>query len=172
MDYNLKDKRIAGLLSGGVDSSVVVYEMARLGLSDRVTVRQGDALELIPEESPDCVLVDAPCSGSGTWRRHPEGKWRQTEEGLQELSRLQADLLRRAFSLVAPGGRVVYSTCSLLAEENESVTARVLAEHPEMELLCWGGGEQPDPESPGMVILPDNPWVDGFYMAVFEKKKR
>jgi 16S rRNA (cytosine967-C5)-methyltransferase len=66
----------------------------------------------------DLVLVDAPCSGSGTWRRTPEAKWRLTPERLAELCTLQAQILRAAAARVAPGGRLLYMTCSLLDAEN------------------------------------------------------
>lgn len=66
----------------------------------------------------DLILVDAPCSGSGTWRRTPEAKWRLTPERLAELCTLQAQILRAAAARVAPGGRLLYMTCSLLDAEN------------------------------------------------------
>ena len=68
----------------------------------------------------DIVLCDAPCSGSGTWRRTPEAKWRLTPERLTELTQIQSQILQDAAALVAPGGRLVYATCSLLAAENEA----------------------------------------------------
>lgn len=75
----------------------------------------------------DVVLVDAPCSGSGSWRRDPVGKWALTESRLNELTHLQADILDRAAGLVAPEGALVYATCSLLADENQDQIARFLA---------------------------------------------
>ncbi len=145
-----------------------VREMERLGLAGRAEFRRGDALELVPGRVPDAILVDAPCSGSGTWRRHPEGKWRLTPEGLDELSRLQSELLRRAFSLVRPGGKVLYSTCSLLAEENEIAAARALELSPGVREVPL---ELPEAarRAVGCVIMPENGWTDGFYMAAFTK---
>lgn len=143
-------------------------EMRRLGVERRVRYRVGDAATLTPEYIPDAVLVDAPCSGSGTWRRHPEGKWRLTPENLAELCALQERLLERAFSLVRPGGIVVYSTCSLCACENEDVARRVLARSPDMR-------ERPAVRAAGVsrgvgtAILPADPWTDGFYLAIFYK---
>jgi 16S rRNA (cytosine967-C5)-methyltransferase len=69
----------------------------------------------------DLVLVDAPCSGSGTWRREPEAKWRLSPERLAELIRIQSGLLDRAARLVRPGGRLAYLTCSMLEAENSGV---------------------------------------------------
>lgn len=143
-------------------------EMRRLGLTGRVTLKSGSSLELIAQRLPDAILVDAPCSGSGTWRRHPEGAWRLSEESLAELSRLQSQLLARAFALVRRGGKVIYSTCSLLAEENEEAVARALALSPgvrPVEVSLPGGVTR----KLGSVILPENPWTDGFYAAAFTK---
>lgn len=143
-------------------------EMQRLGLTGRVTLKSGSSLELIAQRLPDAILVDAPCSGSGTWRRHPEGAWRLSEESLAELSRLQSQLLARAFALVRRGGKVIYSTCSLLAEENEEAVARALALSPgvrPVEVSLPGGVTR----KLGSVILPENPWTDGFYAAAFTK---
>ncbi len=75
----------------------------------------------------DTVLADVPCSGSGSWRRDPEGKWALTEEKLRALLTLQAEILDRAARLCAPGGVVAYATCSLLHDENEDQLAAFLA---------------------------------------------
>lgn len=78
----------------------------------------------------DLVLVDAPCSGSGSWRRAPEGKWRLTPARLSALTQVQAGLLDRAAALVAPGGHLAYATCSLLEAENGAQIAAFLHRHP------------------------------------------
>jgi len=79
----------------------------------------------------DRVLVDAPCSGTGTWRRNPDARRRQLGPGLTELLPMQASILDSASRLVKPGGRLVYATCSLLPEENEDQIATFLATHPD-----------------------------------------
>lgn len=84
----------------------------------------------------DLVLCDAPCSGSGTWRRSPEAKWCLTPERLNELVRLQAEILNDAATLVAPGGRLVYSTCSVLKAENEESVKTFLNSTPDW--ICEG----------------------------------
>ncbi len=145
-------------------------EMERLRVSSRVRCKTGNALALAPDSTPDAVLVDAPCSGSGTWRRHPEGKWRLTPEELADLSGLQRQLLERAFTLVKTGGKVVYSTCSLLACENESVVRDVLSHHQEMTEVPASETLPSVPRGAGRTILPVDPWTDGFYLAVFEKQ--
>ena len=81
------------------------------------------------------VLVDAPCSGVGTLRRNPDLKWRQSAQSLAELTDLQARILKSASRCVAPGGRLVYATCSILAEENQAQVERFLGEHPDFELI-------------------------------------
>src|SRR5262249_44692764 len=83
----------------------------------------------------DRVLVDAPCSGAGTWRRNPDAKWRLTPEGLHELIALQRSILESAARLVKPGGRLVYATCSLIDEENRDQVAAFLEAAPEFSLL-------------------------------------
>ena len=77
----------------------------------------------------DRVLVDAPCSGTGTWRRNPDARWRQLGPGLEQLLPLQANILDSAARLVKPGGRLIYATCSLLPCENDDQIAAFLARH-------------------------------------------
>lgn len=86
----------------------------------------------------DRVLVDAPCSGLGTLRRNPDLKWRQSEAGVAEMRVKQASILRVAATLVKPGGRLVYVTCSLLREENEDIVEGFLAERGEFTSLDCG----------------------------------
>lgn len=86
----------------------------------------------------DRVLVDAPCSGLGTLRRNPDLKWRQSPRSLEELQRKQASILRSAARLVRPGGRLVYATCSLLAEENEEIVWGFLSGHPGFRTIDCG----------------------------------
>ena len=87
-----------------------------------------------PAESFDAVLVDAPCSGLGTLRGHPEIRWRREPRDLAKLARKQGDILNGGASLVRSGGRMVYATCTFVREENEAVVQRFLAEHPEFRL--------------------------------------
>lgn len=121
----------------------------------------------------DRVLVDAPCSGTGTLRRNPDLKWRQTEEGLAEINAKQAGILNAAAGLVKPGGRLVYATCSLLREENEAIVEAFLAEHPEFRLAPAGevlAGQQVALEMSDYLRLdPAVHGTDGFFAAVLEK---
>lgn len=99
--------------------------------------RAGARVTLLPEGGAaevgpfDLVLCDAPCSGSGAWRRSPEGKWRLDPAGLERLQNIQAEILDEAAGLVAPGGVLAYATCSVLVEENENRIEGFLATHPD-----------------------------------------
>src|SRR5690606_37850315 len=93
----------------------------------------------------DLVLVDAPCSGTGTWRRDPDKRWKQLGPGLSALVPLQDSILNSAARLVKPGGRLVYATCSLLPEENENRVQAFLDSHPQFAL------------KPARDILPQTP---------------
>lgn len=124
----------------------------------------------------DRVLVDAPCSGSGTFRRNPEAKWRLSEADLGELAALQARILESACRLVKPGGRLVYATCSLLREENEAQVESLLAARPDFAVLPVGpiwserlGGQPPAP-GPFLQLLPARDGTDGFFLAVLERR--
>lgn len=107
----------------------------------------------------DLVLVDAPCSGTGTWRRDPDKRWRMLGPGLPTLVPLQKSILDSAHRMVKPGGRLVYATCSLLPEENEHQIDAFLAEHPEFSR------KQDD-----MKLSPARDDTDGFYAALLVRK--
>ncbi len=82
-------------------------------------------------ETADCVLIDAPCSGTGTWRRNPEARWRLTQERIERLTRTQRHVLETGATLVKPGGALVYIVCSLLDEEGAGQVSAFLADNPE-----------------------------------------
>lgn len=149
------------------------FEMMRMRAEGRVIFKNGDSLALEPDEAPTAVLLDAPCTGSGTWGRHPESKWRCFPEQVLQNGILQKRLLERAVSLVAPGGIVAYSTCSLFRDENEKVVADVMSRHPELiELPAERTAKFMVKGKPyGTTIMPALPWVDGFYMALLAKRK-
>jgi 16S rRNA (cytosine967-C5)-methyltransferase len=83
----------------------------------------------------DLILVDAPCSGSGSWRRDPEGKWKITPERLAALEEIQSLILDRVAPMLRPGGVLAYATCSLLARENGDQVAAFLSRHPGWRLI-------------------------------------
>jgi 16S rRNA (cytosine967-C5)-methyltransferase len=113
-----------------------------------------------PFRPVDVVIVDAPCTGTGTLRRHPDGRWRLRPEDLIALARLQFEILEAAAPLVAPGGLLVYATCSLEPEENEERMDAFLAGHPEFEAAPPAA--MPDPallDGRGRLVV--RPWVFG-----------
>lgn len=142
-------------------------EMKRLGVGGRAVMRCGDALELEPSERPSLVLLDAPCSGSGTWNSKPDAKWRLNWAELDRITGTQRKLLRRAFELCAPGGVILYITCSLLRQENEEAVADAMADRPGCAALSVPlDGEAVRRGRPwGAYIWPATPWLDGFYCA-------
>ncbi len=120
----------------------------------------------------DRVLVDAPCSGTGTWRRNPDARWRAPELGLENLVALQARILASAARLVKPGGRLVYSTCSILCEENEAQVATFLASSPGYRLMSvpeaaphlkWAT------QSGYLSLTPARHGTDGFFAAILQR---
>lgn len=109
--------------------------MARLGFGDRVTTVTADATEWRPEAPVDAVLLDAPCSATGTIRRHPDVARLKSEEDVEKLGRIQSRLLYRAVDMLKPGGTLVYCTCSLQPEEGENQITNLLYRRPEMQVV-------------------------------------
>jgi 16S rRNA (cytosine967-C5)-methyltransferase len=144
--------------------------------AERHLIAPGDRWAKRRAGSFDRVLVDAPCTGTGTWRRNPDARLRTQPQDLAELVAVQHDILVRAAELVRPGGRLIYATCSLLPEENEGQMERFLAR---------GTGFAPVPLErvwtallPGLAAPCTGPWMhlspaahgtDGFFCAVLER---
>jgi 16S rRNA (cytosine967-C5)-methyltransferase len=148
-------------------------EFARLGVKGRYRTICGDACSIEPETRPDTIVLDAPCSGSGTWGRHPDGKWRTTPAEVEKLARLQKKLLARGCEILRPGGIIMYCTCSVFREENEDVAGSVMASRNDMVELPARDIPSPRKGKPyGTAIWPETPWLDGFYIVIFKKKGR
>jgi 16S rRNA (cytosine967-C5)-methyltransferase len=111
------------------------------------------------------VLVDAPCSGSGTWRRAPHLKWTTTPETVARAGEKQAALLHAFSAHVRPGGRLVYATCSLASRENEAVVADFLTAHPDFSPAPFASGFGALARGAGRLILPSSHDSDGFFVA-------
>ena len=122
------------------------------------------------------VLVDAPCSGIGALRRNPEARWRLGEDDVKRLPSEQLAIASRAQALVAPGGRLIYATCTLLREENERVVDRLLV--PGWEIVraaeIWGNERSMtvcDVTGTFLTLRPDRHDTDGFFAAVLRRKR-
>ena len=131
------------------------------------------------KEKIDCVVIDAPCSGSGAWRRNPDSKWRLTEKQLSSRIADQQAVLERGAELVKPGGRLLYITCSVLPEENDDQVQAFLGAHPDFSLIPYRDqwtkaiGTEP-PRSAGaaedtLLLTPHSHATDGFFIAVMRK---
>ena len=124
----------------------------------------------------DRVLVDVPCTGTGTWRRDVHAKWRFQPTDLDELIAQQRGIMTAAATLVKPGGRLVYATCSLLPEENEHQIAWFLAESDDFQPFSmdkvWAEtiGGPPPPPGPGLRLSPASTGTDGFFCAALERR--
>ncbi len=149
-------------------------ELHRLGVVDRAIMKSGDAMTLEPFEVPSFVVVDAPCSCSGTWNRKPESKWRLDWQKFDSMTQTQKKLLERAVKLCRSGGYVLYITCSMLKQENENIIADVLHSCPECAevsgLISWQGQTFRKGKPYGWYIMPRNSWLDGFYCALIMKR--
>ncbi|MBO1903806.1 RsmB/NOP family class I SAM-dependent RNA methyltransferase [Microvirga sp. 3-52] len=124
----------------------------------------------------DCVLVDAPCTGIGTWRRNPDAKWRLRPGSLEVRRNEQATVLDRAAALVKPGGRIVYITCSILPEENDDALSAFMERHAGFSPIPFdtvleqaGLGSlkaSVRPTAHGLQLTPHTTGTDGFYAAI------
>jgi 16S rRNA (cytosine967-C5)-methyltransferase len=115
------------------------------------------------------VLIDAPCTGTGTLRRHPDGKWRLTPADLSALVELQREILEGVAPRVSPGGLMVYATCSLEPEENEQQVRNFLERHTEFELEPAEAVEARFTEAGQLRVLPQHHGFDGAYAARLRK---
>jgi 16S rRNA (cytosine967-C5)-methyltransferase len=138
--------------------------------------RRGSDVLADLEARCDLVLIDAPCTGSGTWRRNPDAKWRMRPGALEQRILEQDEVLAGAVRFVKPGGRILYVTCSLLREENEDRIAQFLLVHPEFESVPAAEMVEraglPELEKfgswlgPGLRLSPAASGTDGFYIAM------
>lgn len=147
-----------------------------------VRTPKGDADPLSDiKGSADLVVIDAPCTGTGTWRRNPDAKWRMRPGSLEVRLKDQAEVLDRAAPLVKPGGRIAYITCSVLPAENGEQVTGFLARHPEFAIVppeqtatvLWDKAEAfaaaalQSPE--GWLMTPRRTGTDGFFVSVLKR---
>ncbi|MCF3934715.1 RsmB/NOP family class I SAM-dependent RNA methyltransferase [Acuticoccus sp. M5D2P5] len=156
-----------------------IYERLKRAGARNVQVHPAGSDLSALEGKMDRVLVDAPCSGSGTWRRRPETKWRLSEEALARRVEEQERVLEAARAYVRPGGYLVYVTCSVLPQENEAQVDNVLAQSPNFEEVSAGeaweelfgvGGPKPwSANGMSLTMTPAATGTDGFFLAVMER---
>ena len=144
----------------------------RLGREDRVGITAADG-RAAPFREADLVLLDVPCTGTGTLRRHPDARWRISEADLGTLATLQRDLIESAARHVRVGGWLVYSTCSLEPEENELQIQRFLAEHPDWEPDPVPGAVPPSVQTANgwLEVLPQRTGTDGSFAARLRRRQ-
>ena len=137
----------------------------------------GDEVEAFARKA-DRILIDAPCSGMGAWRRRPEGRWLMRESSFASLEATQAKLLRRSAAALQPGARLVYATCTLRRAENEVQIEQLLAEDPTLELVrlvevlgAAMAAPISDPSGTFLVLRPDVHGTDGFFAAILRRKR-
>jgi len=147
-----------------------VFDAVRLQQIDGVHCAVLDGQQPLPfvQDSFERVLLDAPCSGTGTLRRNPEIRWRISAADIRELATRQKQLLFSAAKAVKPGGRLVYSTCSVEREENEEVIAAWLESHPPFARIQVPWPSEIVTESGAARTWPHRHGADGFFIAAFE----
>jgi 16S rRNA (cytosine967-C5)-methyltransferase len=140
----------------------------------------GDALADL-EGKIDLVLIDAPCTGTGSWRRNPDAKWRMRPGALELRAKEQAAILDRAATLLKPGGRIAYVTCSVLDEENGAQIRGFLARQPEFALVPPADVAKPLGDraflfrravlmsDEGLLMTPRRTDTDGFFIAKLQR---
>jgi 16S rRNA (cytosine967-C5)-methyltransferase len=163
---------------------VPIHErLSRAGVHNAdVRTPKGDADPLADiKASADLVVIDAPCTGTGTWRRNPDAKWRMRPGALEIRLKDQAEVLDRAASLVKPGGRIAYITCSVLTQENGEQVRAFVDRHPEFAIqppeqtasVLWDKTEDFEAaalKSPeGWLMTPRRTGTDGFFVAILKK---
>ncbi len=163
---------VVALESDGERVARIVENSGRVGASIVVPV-EGDARSF-REGRFDKILIDAPCSGLGVLRRHPDGRWNKKERTIAERAVIQKQILENCAGLLKPGGALVYATCTTEPEENEDVVADFLESHREFTV----GDPRPFLPAPaGMLVdksgffrtVPDEPLMDGFFGVRIEK---
>lgn len=160
----------------------IFERLKRAGVRNAQVLPAGDEASLMALRARmDIVFVDAPCSGSGAWRRRPDAKWRLSQQALEKRHAEQRAVLSQAAELVRPGGRLVYVTCSVLPSENEAQADRFRRTHPGFEPLpaaqVWQeglgtacpGSAATNPDSSALLLSPHTHGTDGFFIAIFRR---
>jgi 16S rRNA (cytosine967-C5)-methyltransferase len=160
----------------------IFERLKRAGARNVQVLPAGDesALEALAGRM-DVVFVDAPCSGSGAWRRRPDAKWRLSAQALEKRHAEQRAVLAQAAPLVKPGGRLVYVTCSVLPSENGAQAAWFLGEYPDFAPVApekawqeslsapFPGTSARDTDASALLLSPKTHGTDGFFVAIFRR---
>jgi 16S rRNA (cytosine967-C5)-methyltransferase len=157
----------------------IFERLTRAGVTNCEVISAQDKGKLETAGPFDCVVIDAPCSGSGSWRRKPDAKWRLAPKQFAQRIKDQAQVLEKGFQLAKPGGTILYITCSVLPEENTEQVSAFLSHHKEMRLVPYkehwkrmiGGAVPPsaDGAEDTLLLTPARHDTDGFFMAVMRK---
>jgi 16S rRNA (cytosine967-C5)-methyltransferase len=159
----------------------IFERLKRAGVRNAQVLQAGDAAALAALDGKmDLVLIDAPCTGSGVWRRRPDAKWRLKPEMLEARQAEQRAVLDQGAVLVKPGGRLAYVTCSVLPSENRDQVDAFLARHPGFKLVTWRAlwdaalpGTPAPPSADGsdetLLMTPLGQGTDGFFVAALER---
>lgn len=157
----------------------IFERLTRAGVANCEVISAQDKGKLEAAGPFDCVVIDAPCSGSGSWRRKPDAKWRLSQKQFDQRLKDQAQVLEKGYALARPGGTVLYITCSVLPEENTEQVSAFLNRHKDMRIVPykeqWSrtiGGAAPvsaDGAEDTLVLTPARHDTDGFFMAVMRK---
>jgi 16S rRNA (cytosine967-C5)-methyltransferase len=159
----------------------IFERVKRAGVRNVQILRAGDKAAL-NELGPrfDTVLVDAPCTGTGTWRRRPDAKWRLKPAALSERKKQQRQVLDQAATLVKPGGRLVYITCSVLPEENGAQVASFVGRHDDFAIVpvsaVWSEALPGEPVASAdgsdthLLLTPARHGTDGFFISILSRR--
>lgn len=157
----------------------IFERLTRAGVTNCEVISAQDKGKLEAAGPFDCVVIDAPCSGSGSWRRKPDAKWRLTRKQFDQRIKDQESVLEKGYALARPGGTILYITCSVLPEENTDQVAAFLQRHPDVRIVPYkeqwartiGGAapESADGAADTLVLTPARHDTDGFFVAVMRK---
>lgn len=157
----------------------IFERLTRAGVTNCEVISAQDKGKLESAGPFDTVVIDAPCSGTGSWRRKPDAKWRFTRKQLDQRIKDQQAVLEKGYALARPGGTVLYITCSVLPEENTGQVKAFLARHADIRIVPykeqWAetvGGPAPesaDGATDTLLLTPASHGTDGFFMAVMRR---
>lgn len=166
---------IASMTAIDVEASRLVRveeNLTRLGLKAKVIAADAaDSKTWWQGQQFDRILLDAPCSGTGVIRRHPDIKWLRKASDIDALVRLQQQILKETWSLLKPGGTLLYATCSILPQENSEQVKHFIENNTDAKLLSIDCAENANKENIGWQLLPGEKNMDGFYYAKLLKIK-